>query len=327
MKAVGLNKFGGPEVLELLDLPDPNQPGPEEILIQVEAMGVNRADLVIRQGVYPMGRNFPIVPGFEVAGKVKELGNKVTDFKKGERVFALVDINGYSEFINVHQNLVLPIPENLSSSEAAGIPTVFYTVWITLFKKANLQKGDTVLIHAGGSGVGVAAIQLAKYFGAIITTTASTSEKLQRAHEYGADFGINYTQQDFAAEMKKITEGKGADIILDGIGASTLTGNILSIAKGGRLILIGGGGVGGLEGSIHLGRVFMRNVSIIGFNLHGQGTKLHDYLKEFKKEILPLFAQGKIVSVIDKVFPMKEAKEAHIYLEERKNFGKVVLRP
>ena len=327
MKAVGLNRFGGPEVLEYLDLPDPYQIGPEEVLIEVEASGVNRADLLIRQGIYPVEKKFPIIPGFEVAGRVKELGKEIKELKKTQRVFALVDIGGYAELVKVNQNLVLPIPENLSSSEAAGIPTVLYTVWITLFKKANLQKGDMVLIHAAGSGVGVAAIQLAKYFGAKVITTASTGGKLQRAHEYGADFGINYIQQDFAAEVKKITEGKGVDVILDGIGASTLAGNISAIAKGGRLILIGGGGVGGLEGNLHLGRVIMKNITLIGFNLHGQGNKLYEYLKEFKKEILPLFARGKIVSVIDKVFPLKEAGDAHIYLAERKNFGKVVLLP
>ncbi len=327
MKAVGLNKFGGPEVLEYLDLPDPDQIGPEEVLIEVEASGVNRADLLIRQGIYPVEKKFPIIPGFEVAGKVKDTGKGAKEFKKMHRIFALVDIGGYAELAKVNHRLVLPIPENLSSLEAAGIPTVFYTVWITLFKKAYLQKGDTVLIHAAGSGVGVAAIQLAKYFGAKVITTASTEEKLQRAHGYGADFGINYIQQDFAAEVKKITEGKGADVILDGIGASTLAGNIAAIAKSGRLILIGGGGVGGLEGNLHLGRVIMKNITLIGFNLHGQGSKLYEYLNEFKKEILPLFAQGKIVSVVDKVFPLREARDAHIYLAERKNFGKVVLRP
>ena len=202
-----------------------------------------------------------------------------------------------------------------------------YTVWITLFKKANLQKGDTVLIHAAGSGVGIAAIQLAKYFGAQVITTAATDEKLKRAQESGADFGINYSHQDFAAEVKKITEGRGVEVILDGIGAATLTGNISALARGGRLILIGAGGFGDLEATLHLGRVIMKNVCLIGFNVHGLGTKLYEYLREFKKEILPLFAQGKIVSVIDKVFPLKEAKEAHIYLAERKNFGKVVLRP
>jgi len=327
MKAVGLNKFGGPEVLEYLELPAPDQIGPEEVLIEVEATGVNRADLVIRQGVYPVEKRFPVIPGFEVAGKIKEIGNEVKGFKKGQKVFSLVNIGGYSELVKVNYNQTLPIPENLSSTEAAAIPTVFYTTWITLFKKADLQKGDTVLIHSAGSGVGIAAIQLSKYFGAKVITTASTEEKLKRAKEFGADFLINYQGVDFATEVKKITEGKGVTVILDGIGGSTLAQNISAVSKGGRLILIGGGGVGGLEGTLHIGKIFMKNITIIGFNLHGLGPKLYEYLKEFKKEILPLFAQGKIVSVIDKVFPLKEAKEAHIYLAERKNFGKVVLRP
>lgn len=327
MKAVGVNKFGGPEVLQYLELPEPDHLEPEEILVEVEAIGVNRADLLIRQGIYPAEKKFPIIPGFDVAGKVRDIGNEVADFKKGDRVFAIKNIGCYAELVKVNHQAVLPIPENLSSTEAAAIPTVVYTVWITLFEKTNLQKGDTVLIHAAGSGVGIAAIQLAKYFGATVITTASTDEKLKRAREFGADFGINYTDQDFLAEVKKITQGKGVEVILDGIGSSTLAGNISAISKGGSLILIGAGGFGELEAPIHLGRVIMKNVNIIGFNVHGLGTKLYEYLKEFKKEILPLFAQGKIVSVIDKVFPLKEAKEAHIYIAERKNFGKVVLRP
>lgn len=313
--------------MEYLEVPEPDQLGPEEVLIEVEAIGVNRADLLIRQGIYPAEKKFPIIPGFDVAGKVKEVGQEVKDFKAGDRVFAIKDIGCYAELVNFNHQVVLPIPENMSTSEAAAIPTVVYTVWITLFKKANLQKGDTVLIHAAGSGVGIAAIQLAKYFGAIVITTASTDEKLKRAKEFGADFGINYSQQDFLAEVKKITQGKGVEIILDGIGSATLARNISAVTKGGRLILIGAGGFGELETSIHLGRVIMKNVNIIGFNVHGLGTKLYDYIRDFKNEILPLFAKGKIVSVIDKVFPLKEAQEAHIYLAERKNFGKVILRP
>ncbi len=313
--------------MEYLEVPEPEQLEPEEVLIEVEAIGVNRADLLIRQGIYPSEKKFPLIPGFDVAGKVKDIGNKVADFKKGDRVFAIKDIGCYAELIKVKQQAVLPIPENLSSTEATAIPTVVYTVWITLLKKANLQKGDTVLIHAAGSGVGVAAIQLAKYFEAQVITTASSSEKLKRAAEFGADFGINYSEQDFVSEVKKITSGKGPEVILDGIGSVTLSGNILAIAKGGRLILIGAGGFGDLETPIHLGRVIMKNLNIIGFNVHGLGTQLYEYIRDFKKEILPLFAQGKIVSVIDKVFPLKEAREAHIYLAERKNFGKVILRP
>ncbi|EQB63596.1 MAG: NADPH quinone oxidoreductase [candidate division Zixibacteria bacterium RBG-1] len=327
MKAVGLNKFGGPEVLEYIDVPEPDSIGSEELLIEVEAIGVNRADLLIRQGIYPVEKTFPVVPGFDVAGKVKQVGTQVKGFQKGQSVFSLVDIDGYSELVKVNSHLTLPFPGNLSSSEAAAIPTVVYTVWITLFKLANLRKGETVLIHAAGSGVGIAAIQLAKYFGAQVITTASTDEKLKRAQEFGADYLINYSHQDFASEVKKITEGKGVAVILDGIGASTLAQNISAISKGGRLILIGGGGVGGLEGNLHLGRVIMKSITLIGFNVHGQGTKLYQYVQEFQQQILPLFAQGKIVSVIDKVFTLREAREAHVYLAERKNFGKVVLRP
>jgi len=325
MKAVGLKKFGGAEVLEVLDLPEPKV-GPKEILIQVEAAGLNRADILIREGRYGAHRELPVTPGFEVAGRIKQVGPDVTKFKAGQKVFALLIIGGYAEQVVVPEWLALPMPENLSMQEAAGIPDVFLTVWITLFKKANLREGEKVLIHAAGSGIGMAGIQLAKIFGATVFTTASSNEKLEKAKALGADYAINYTKANFAEEIRKITAGKGVEVILDGVGASTLEGNLQALAEFGRLILIGT--VGGREAQLHLGRAITKNVTIFAFRLHGHSNEqLACFFQEFGQEILPLFEQGKLRSLVDRTFSFKEAKEAHSYLEQRKNFGKVILVP
>jgi len=325
MKAVGLKKFGGAEVLEVLDLPEPKV-GPKEILIQVEAAGLNRADILVREGRYGAHRELPVVPGFEVAGKVKEVGPGVTKFKIGQKVIALLVIGGYAEQVVVPEGLALCIPDNLSMAEAAGIPDVFLTAWITLFKKANLREGEKVLIHAAGSGIGMASIQLAKIFGATVFTTASSDEKLEKAKTMGADFIINYTKANFAEEIRKITAGQGVKVILDGVGASTLEGNLQALAEFGRLILIGT--VGGREAQLHLGRAITKNVTLFAFRLHGHSNELLAcFFQEFGQEILPLFAHGKLRSMVDRTFSFNEAKEAHSYLEQRKNFGKVILVP
>lgn len=311
--------------MEILELPDP-LPQKNEVLIQVEASGINRADTLIREGRYGAHRELPVVPGFEIAGKVKTIGPAVTKFKVGQRVFALLMIGGYAELVVVPEELVLPVPENLSPAEAAGIPDVYLTAWLTLFKKADLREGEKVLIHAAGSGIGMAAIQLAKNFGAVVFTTASSDEKLEKARALGADFVINYTRANFAEEIRKFTAGKGVNVILDGIGASTWDGNLQSLSGFGRLILIGT--VGGREAQFHLGRTITKNLTILAFRLHGHSEKqLAGLFQEFGKEVLPLFKDGKLRSLVDKIFSFEQAKEAHLYLEQRKNFGKVILKP
>jgi putative PIG3 family NAD(P)H quinone oxidoreductase len=314
MKAVGLNRFGGVDVLEILNIPQPRSK-PGEVLIKVEASGINRADILIREGRYRGHTSFPVVPGFEMQ-----------NFKTGERVFALLEIGGYAEYVSVPENLVLPVPDKMSFGEAAGIPDVFLTAWLTLFKKAQLRKGEMVLIHAAGSGIGMAAIQLAKAFGATVMTTASTDEKLQRAQKLGADYTINYREKDFAEAVKELTAGRGVDVVLDGVGGSTLDGDVKAIASFGRIILIGT--VGGREAQLHLGRAITKNVSLYAFRLHGHSeSEMADYLQEFGREVMPLFADGKIHCVVDKTFKLEQAHEAHNYLEQRKNFGKVILLP
>ena len=266
MRAVGLNRFGSVDVLEILNIPQP-QFKPGEVLIKVEASGINRADILIREGRYGGYTSFPVVPGFEVAGTVAEIGQNVQNFNTGERVFAILEIGGYAEYVSVPENLVLPVPDKMSFGEAAGIPDVFLTAWLTLFKKAQLRRGESVLIHAAGSGIGMAAIQLAKVFGATVITTASTDQKLERAKTLGADYTINYKEKDFVEAVKESTAGQGADVVLDGVGGSTLDGDLKAIASFGRIILIGT--VAGREAQLHLGRAITKNVSLYAFRLHG----------------------------------------------------------
>jgi putative PIG3 family NAD(P)H quinone oxidoreductase len=325
VRAIGLRKFGSAEVLEELTLPDP-RPEPNEVLIKVEAIGINRADILIREGRYPVRKDFPVIPGFEVAGTIIEVGGQVARFQIGQKVFALLEIGGYAEQVTVFKDLVLPIPSSLSPVEAAGIPDVFLTAWITLSERAKLQRGETVLIHAAGSGIGIAAIQLAKNLGAKVITTASTEEKLNKARELGADYTINYRETDFAEAVKEITKGRGVEVILDGVGGSTLPKDIDALAWSGRLLLIGT--VGGREVQIHLGRIIMKNLTLFAFQLHGHAqAEMGQYLQKFGKEVLPLFKKNQISCLVDKTFPLSEAKEAHVYIEQRKNFGKVVLVP
>jgi len=325
MKAIGLNRFGSAEVLEILNSPQP-QVKPGEVLIKIEASGLNRADILIREGRYGSQMAFPVIPGFEAAGTVAELGQRANKFQAGQRVFALLETGGYAEYVSVPENLVLPIPEKMSFAEAAGIPDVFLTVWITLFKKARLRQGERVLIHAAGSGIGIAAIQLAKVYGATVITTASTEEKLEKAKKLGADSTINYKERDFAETVKDITLGKGVDVILDGVGGSTLDGDIRAIAPFGRIILIGT--VGGREAQIALGRAINKNVTLHAFRLHGHTeNQMADYFQEFGREVMPPFAERKIRCIVDKTFKFEQAQQAHQYLEQGKNFGKVILVP
>ncbi|MCI0530683.1 MAG: NAD(P)H-quinone oxidoreductase [candidate division Zixibacteria bacterium] len=325
MKAVGLNKFGNAEVLEYLELPDP-RPKPGQVLIQVEAAGINRADIVIREGRYPVDGGFPVVPGYEVAGKIKSLGDGVKNFKPGERVCALVEIGGYAEQVCSPADLTFSVPDKLTTQEVGGVPVVFLTSWMTLFHLAKLKKDETVLIHSAGSGVGIAAIQLARQRGAKIITTAGTDEKLEKAKKLGADFAINYNKTEFSKAIKEYTQGRGVNVILDGIGGSALDGNIKSLAPLGRLVLIGT--VGGLEPQLHIGRALVRNLTVYAFHIHrwasSAGTK---ELKQAGQEIMQMLSSGKLNSIIDKTFPFKSAAQAHKYMEERRNFGKIILTP
>lgn len=322
MKAVVVNQPGGAEQLQVEEVSKPS-PGKGELLIKVKAAAINRTDIISREGKSGYMKN-PIL-GVEVAGEVVDDGEEAT-VPLGTRVIGLVNGGGYAEYAVMPTDRAMVIPDSLSYEEAAAIPEVFLTAFQTLFWLGELSDKETVLIHAGGSGVGTAAIQLAsKLTNAKILTTAGSKEKLDYCRSLGADIGINYKEQDFAEEVLKETNGVGADVILDFIGASYWEKNLKSIAVDGRWVLIG------MLGGSKVDEIDL--MSLMGKRVHLKGTLLtprsDDYKQEltndFAKNALPLFKQGKLKAIVDRVFPMEETSEAHRHMEANKNIGKIIV--
>ncbi|MFD2629443.1 NAD(P)H-quinone oxidoreductase [Oceanobacillus kapialis] len=322
MKAVVVNQPGGADQLHVQNVEKPS-PEKGEVLINVKTAAINRTDIISREGKSGYMNN-PIL-GVEVAGEVVEAGEEA-NIPVGTRVMGLVNGGGYAEYAVMPADRAMVVPDKLSFEEAAAIPEVFLTAYQTLFWLGNLTKNETVLIHAGGSGVGTAAIQLARQLtNAKIITTAGSLEKLDYCHSLGADVGINYKEQDFAEEVLKATDNAGADVILDFIGASYWEKNLKSIAVDGRWVLIGVLG-GSKVNDIEL-------MSLMAKRVHLKGTLLtprsDDYKKEltkdFAKHALPLFEKGKLKAIVDRVFPMEETGDAHRHMEANKNIGKIIV--
>ncbi|CDO04383.1 Beta-ketoacyl-acyl-carrier-protein synthase I [Oceanobacillus picturae] len=322
MKAVVVNQPGGAEQLQVEEVSKPSL-GKGELLIKVKAAAINRTDIISREGKSGYMKN-PIL-GVEVAGEVVDGGEEAT-VPLGTRVMGLVNGGGYAEYAVMPTDRAMVIPDSLSYEEAAAIPEVFLTAFQTLFWLGELSDKETVLIHAGGSGVGTAAIQLASQLtNAKIITTAGSREKLDYCRSLGADIGINYKEQDFAEEVLKETNGVGADVILDFIGASYWEKNLKSIAVDGRWVLIG------MLGGSKVDEIDL--MSLMGKRVHLKGTLLtprsDDYKQElttdFAKNALPLFKQGKLKAIVDRVFPMEETSEAHRHMEANKNIGKIIV--
>jgi tumor protein p53-inducible protein 3 len=322
MKAVVVNQPGGAEQLQVEEVSKPSL-GKGELLIKVKAAAINRTDIISREGKSGYMKN-PIL-GVEVAGEVVDGGEEAT-VPLGTRVMGLVNGGGYAEYAVMPTDRAMVIPDSLSYEEAAAIPEVFLTAFQTLFWLGELSDKETVLIHAGGSGVGTAAIQLASQLtNAKIITTAGSKEKLDYCRSLGADIGINYKEQDFAEEVLKETNGVGADVILDFIGASYWEKNLKSIAVDGRWVLIG------MLGGSKVDEIDL--MSLMGKRVHLKGTLLtprsDDYKQEltndFAKNALPLFKQGKLKAIVDRVFPMEETSEAHRHMEANKNIGKIIV--
>ncbi len=324
MRAIVITKPGGPEVLRLQDAPEP-ECGPDDLLVEVRATALNRADLLQRMGRYPDPPDAPAdIPGLEMAGVVARKGSRVTEHRPGDRVFALLSGGGYAERVVVHRAMALPIPANLDFQQAASIPEVFFTAYDALFNWCRLQMGERALIHAAGSGVGVAAIQLAKAAGATVLGTAGSAEKLCKAAALGLDAGINYREQDFAEVVREATGGRGVDVILDVIGASYWEKNIASLAVKGRLVLVGTMGGGKVETNI--GGLMPKRLSVFGTVLRMRSFAEKAALTEqFRRHVLPLLESGRLRPVVDRVFPLAQAADAHRYMESNANFGKIVL--
>lgn len=325
MKAVVIEQYGGPEVLRLREVPDPAV-GPEDLLVRVRATALNRADLLQRRGLYPPPGRKPDfeIPGLEFAGEIEARGAEVHGFAEGDRVMGLLAGGGYAEKIVVHQRLASPIPEGLSFEEAAAIPEAFITAHDAL-AQCQTGCGETVLVHAVGSGVGTAAVQVAKAMGAsLVLGTAGSADKLARARDLGLDVGIDYKTQDFAARVAEATGGRGVDVAIDFVGAAYLEKNVAALAEKGRMVVVGL--MGGFSAELPLGPLLQKRLTIRGTLLRSRPLEEKAFAtRAFEKAVLSHLAAGRIRAVVDRVFPLAEAGEAHRWMESNANFGKIVL--
>ncbi len=299
--------------------------GREEVLIKVHATAVNRADLLQRRGLYPPPSGASEILGLEAAGEIMAVGDRVTEWRMGERVFCLLAGGGYAEQVAVHQDLLLRLPKGWTFEQAAAVPEAYYTAFVNLFVEAKLQARELLLVHAGGSGVGTAAIQMARLAGALVLVTAGSDEKLQECRFLGANHAINYKQHDFALMARKLTNDSGLDVILDCVGAAYWEKNLALLRTRGRLVLIGL--MGGAKAEVDLALLMRKRLRVIGSVLRSRTLKEKIALTRlFRARVLPQFENGSLHPVIDKVFPLAEAEQAHAYVASNQNFGKVVLK-
>ncbi len=326
MKAVYVKEFGGAENLEIREVENPERPKEKEVLVNVKAAALNRADILQRQGFYPAPKGFPErILGLEFAGEVAEIGANVKDFKIGDRVFGITAGGAQAELLLTDESTLALIPDNLSFVEAAAIPEAFITAHDAIYTNGDLQENETLLIHAVGSGVGLAALQLAKAKNIKTFGTSRTPDKLQRCQELGLDEAI-LTNDDLnlAEIIKEKTGGNGVDVILDLVGAKFFQANLESLALKGRLILVGL--TGGRTAEFNLGLALQKRAKIIGTVLRSRPTtEKAEATRKFIEEVLPLIAAGKVKPNLDKVFPIEEVRQAHERLESNESFGKVVL--
>lgn len=327
MKAIVVNNVDGKGTLEYQEIPDPVA-GPEDLLIDVKATALNRGDILQRMGGYPQPGPKPEfeVPGLELAGEVTAVGNRVEGFAVGDRVMALVAGGGYAEKAVVHFRHAAHVPRGLSWEEAGATPEVFITAHDAL-RQCGLESGESVLIHAAGSGVGIAAIQIAKVIGAQpVFGTASSADKLERARELGLDIGINYNEQDFAEVIAEVTGGRGVDVVLDVIGADYWDRNVASLATKGRMVLVGM--MGGATVNANLGLLLRKRLQVRGTVLRSRPHEEKGAaVQAFNKMVLPHIGSGRMKVVVDRTFRLSEAMEAQDYMASNANFGKIVLVP
>lgn len=340
MKAVIFRRHGGTEELEWADMPDPT-PEPDEVVIKIRACSLNHLDIWERQGLPGMTLPMPHISGSDIAGEIAQTGKRVTGLRAGQSVIASPGIScgecefcrkdfdslcasyrllglqvngGYAEYVKVPARAVIPVSNKYSWEEWAAVPLVFLTAWHMLATRARLQKGETVLIHAAGSGIGSAAIQIAKHLGARVITTASSDAKLEKAVALGADRMVNYKTADFVAETLKFTQERGADVVFEHIGPETWAGSMRVLAKAGRLITCGA--TSGREVSVDLRFLYSKQLSIFGSYMGGM-RELH--------EVLRLVENGVFRPVVDSIFPLKEARQAQEKMLSRQHFGKILL--
>ena len=324
MKAIVITLAGGPEVLQIEERPRPAI-APAEVLVKVSAAGVNRPDVYQRKGNYPPPKGAPAdIPGLEIAGTIAAVGNKVTRWKVGDKICALVTGGGYAEYCNVPEGQCLPAPGDLSFVETASLPETFFTVWSNVFDRGKLQPGESLLVHGGSSGIGVAAIQMANALGSKVYVTAGSDEKCRFCEELGAAKAINYKTEDFSEMIHQFTEAKGVNVILDMVGGDYTAGNISSLAEEGRLVLINA--MKGKDVQIDLAQVMRKRLIITGSMLRSREIEFKSAIaRNLEQYIWPLLTSGKIKPVIYAVFPAKDAAKAHTLMESSEHVGKIVL--
>jgi NADPH2:quinone reductase len=326
MRAVTFDGYGGVEVLRISDLPRP-QPGPQELLVRVRAAALNRADTVQRSGEYKPPPGVSEIPGIEIAGEVDSWGSEVTGFARGQRVFGIVGGGGYAEYCPLDAGMAIPVPDGWSFEQAVAVPEVFVTADTTLFELGQLQAGETVLVHAGASGVGTACLQMARHAGARVLCTVGSEEKARRCRELGADETIDYKRHDFAEEVRRLTGGAGVDVIQDFVGVSAFARNVAVLKPGGRLVCIGL-----LDHQVEerapldILDLVLRRIQIKGSSLRPRPIADKRALsRRFAQRWLPLLAAGTVQAVIDSTFPLEDVARAHERMEANLNVGKIVL--
>ncbi|TMC15062.1 MAG: NAD(P)H-quinone oxidoreductase [Chloroflexi bacterium] len=322
MRAVVITRPGGPEVLAIQQVETPEPVG-DQVRVRVRAAGLNRADLIQRAGSYPAPAGAPAqIPGLEFAGEVEAVGPLVRSWQAGQRVMGIAGGGGQAEYILAHEGMLVELPENLDFVQAAAIPEAFMTAHDALFTQASLQMGERVLIHAAGSGVGTAGIQLAHAAGATVFGTARTASKLEQAKMLGLDVALS--PQRFADEIQGLTHGSGVHVILDFMGASYMEQNLAALGTWGRLVFLAT--MGGVQAQVHLGQIMSKRIQLRGCTLRTR--TLEEKLavtRRFSTHVLPLLANGKVKPIVEHVYPLHEIAAAHVVMSENKNFGKLIL--
>ena len=323
MLAVEISRPGGPEVLVPAERPMP-VPGPGQVLIKVAAAGINRPDLLQRGGKYPPPPGASDLPGLEVAGEIVAGDAALAGFAIGDKVCALTPGGGYAEYCLTHARHCLPIPEGLSMEEAASLPETFFTVWINVFDRARLAPGESLLVHGGASGIGTTAIQLARAFGHTVYATVGSDDRVTAVEKLGAARGINYRTQDFAQEVRQLTDCRGVDVILDMVGGSYIPRDIECLADDGRIAIIAL--QGGTKAEIDLTHLLRRRISISGSALRPRSDAYKGQIASALREhVWPLFAEGKLRPLVHASFPLGQAGDAHRLMESGAHVGKIVL--
>lgn len=323
MRAAVVREPGGPDAIEVTEVADPS-PGPGEVVVEVAAAGVNRADVMQRQGHYPPPPGEPETLGLECSGTVAALGDGAEGWAVGDEVCALLAGGGYAERVVVPAGQLLPVPAGVSLVDAAALPEVACTVWSNVFISAGLREGELLLVHGGGSGIGTFAVQLARAWGARVAVTAGSARKLDACRELGAEVLVDYTQQDFVEEVRAATGGRGADVVLDVVGAKYLERNVAVLAPNGRLVVIGM--QGGRRAELDLGALLAKRGAVMATSLRARPREEKAAIvASVREHVWPLVEEGRVRPVVHERMPLEDAARAHAVLEESSHIGKVLL--